>query len=211
MSLSLSLVIPCYNEEDVLDMFYSEISGVLKSYKEEFELIFVDDGSKDGTKRIIQNIAANDANVKYISFSRNFGKEAAMLAGLKFSKGAYVGILDADLQHPPEKIIDMIAALDSGEYDIAAARRVDRVGEAKLKSHFSRLFYKVINKLADIDIKEGAQDYRIMKRKVVESIINMPEYLKPACFLKLFNRIYQNRKIVTTLVNIGKVTSFHKI
>jgi len=174
--MELSLVIPCYNEEDVLDMFYTELTRVLKDYNKGYELIFVDDGSKDKSKQIIMDLADKDSSVKFISFSRNFGKEAAMLAGLRFSSGDKVGIMDADLQHPPECIIEMVKALDGDEYDIAAARRVDRTGEARTKSFFSRRFYTVMNKLADVDVKEGAQDFRIMKRKVVESIINMPEY-----------------------------------
>jgi len=174
--MNLSLIIPCYNENDVLDLFYDEVTKVMKLYGKEYELIFVDDGSTDGTKQKIINMALSDNAVKYISFSRNFGKEAAMLAGMKFSKGEYIGILDADLQHPPEFIIKMSEALDSGDYEIAAARRRDRSGEARIKSYFSKKFYKVINRLADIEIKDGAQDFRIMKKKVVESILNMPEY-----------------------------------
>ena len=174
--MNLSLIIPCYNEEDVINLFYDEVTSVLKSYDNAYELIFIDDGSKDKTMKKIKSMAEKDTSVKYISLSRNFGKEAAMLAGMKFAKGSYIGILDADLQHPPEIIPEMVAALKSGEYDIAAARRINRTGESPIKSIFSRLFYKVINKLADVDIKEGAQDFRIMKKKVVQSIIDMPEY-----------------------------------
>ena len=127
------------------------------------------------TLDLLHRFAAEDERVRYLSLSRNFGKESAMLAGMKYSTGDYVGILDADLQHSPELIPEMLGALEGG-YDIAAARRVDRSGEGKVKSAFSRAFYKVINKLSDVDIQEGAQDFRIMKRPVVEAILSMPEY-----------------------------------
>ncbi len=169
----LSCIIPCYNEEDVLLMFYDKITSTLKMI--DYELIFVNDGSKDNTLSIIEELSIKNNRVKYISFSRNFGKEAAMLSGLKMAQGENIAILDADLQHPPEKILEMLKALEEG-YDIAAARRVNRVGEGKIKSYFSKKFYKIINKLVDIEIQDGAQDFRIMKRKVVESIISMPEY-----------------------------------
>ncbi|HAQ64104.1 MAG TPA: glycosyltransferase, partial [Ruminococcaceae bacterium] len=139
-------------------------------------LIFVDDGSRDSTLEVIKSIAEKDSSVKYISFSRNFGKEAAMLAGLKMSRADFIGIIDADLQHSPELIPEMLKAVADEGYDIAAARRVDRSGEAKLKSAFSRAFYKLINRISDAQIEEGAQDFRIMSRKVVNAIISMPEY-----------------------------------
>ncbi len=169
----LSCIVPCYNEEDVLELFYQEITNELNGM--EYEIILVDDGSRDRTLEIIMELANHDERIKYVSFSRNFGKESAMLAGMKMSGGDYVAILDADLQHPPSKIKEMIQALEEG-YDVAATRRVNRNGEAKLKSYLSNKFYKVINRIIDIEIKEGAQDFRIMKRYVVESIINMPEY-----------------------------------
>jgi len=172
--LKLSLIIPCYNEEETIDLIYKEVCRVLDN---EFEMIFVNDGSKDNTIVKIKILSEIDNRVKYISFSRNFGKESAMLAGMKFATGDYICILDSDLQHPPSMIPDMVKALDEG-YDVAAARRTDRSGEAKLKSYFSRKFYSIINKLADVNIKEGAQDFRVMKRKVVDSIISMPEYFR---------------------------------
>ena len=173
---TVTLIVPCYNEKDVLPMFYREVSAVLEKCTDyAFTFLFVNDGSRDTTLLILRSLAEMDTRVKYISLSRNFGKESAMLAGMKYARTDYVGILDADLQHSPELIPDMLAALDSG-FDIAAARRVDRSGESKIKSAFSRGFYKVINKLSDVDIAEGAQDYRMMKRKVVEAILSMPEY-----------------------------------
>ena len=172
----LSLIIPCFNEEETINLIYKEICNVLEGQRE-FELLFINDGSKDNTLAEITKLAETDNRVKYISFSRNFGKEAAMLAGMKYATGDYICILDSDLQHPPSMIPDMIKALDEG-YDVAAARRTDRSGEAKIKSFFSAKFYSVINKLADVNIQEGAQDFRVMKRKVVESIISMPEYFR---------------------------------
>ena len=174
--MSLSLIIPCFNEEDVIVLLYREIIEVLDGHQG-LEMLFIDDGSKDNTLGEIIRLAKSDERVKYLSFSRNFGKEAAMLAGLKHSTGDYVCILDSDLQHPPGMIPDMLRALDEG-YDVAASKRTDRKGEARAKSYLSRKFYAIINKFADVNIKEGAQDFRIMKRKVVESIISMPEYFR---------------------------------
>jgi glycosyltransferase involved in cell wall biosynthesis len=174
--MKLSLIIPCYNEEETIGLIYNEIIKVLGEYHE-LEILFVNDGSRDNTLLEISKLAEHDRKVKFISFSRNFGKEAAMLAGMKYAAGDYICILDSDLQHPPSMIPDMIKALDEG-YDVAAARRTNRSGEAKVKSFFSHKFYSVINKLADVNIKEGAQDFRVMKRKVVESIISMPEYFR---------------------------------
>lgn len=172
--IMLSCIVPCYNEEDVLDLFYREITRQLQEI--DYEVIFIDDGSKDGTLEMIMELAEKDERIKYVSFSRNFGKESAMLAGLKMSQGEYIAILDADLQHPPSRIKDMLQALDEEGYDVAATRRTNRKGESKVKSYLSTKFYKIINKIIDIEIKEGAQDFRVMKRYVVDSIINMPEY-----------------------------------
>lgn len=175
IKMKLSLIVPCYNEEDVLELFYKELFNVLKEWQQKYEIIFIDDGSRDNTKQKIIMFAETDNHIKYISFSRNFGKESAMLAGMRFAQGEYIAILDADLQHHPSKLIDMIDALEEG-YDIAAARRIDRRGESKIKSLFSRKFYKVMNFMADVDIEEGAQDFRVMKRKVVQAVLNMNEY-----------------------------------
>lgn len=174
---TLEIIVPCYNEEEVIKIFYDTVAPIIKSVESvESSFIFVDDGSRDLTKEIIKQLSEKDSSVKYISFSRNFGKEAAMLAGLKMSKADFVGIIDADLQHSPELIPDMVKSVIDGEYDIAAARRTDRSGEAKIKSVFSRGFYKIINRISDANIEEGAQDYRIMSRKVVNAILSMPEY-----------------------------------
>lgn len=173
---TVDLIVPCYNESDVLPLFYNEVCGVIAQCPDyRFRLIFVNDGSRDDTLVQIQKLAQDDERVKYISLSRNFGKEAAMLAGMKYAQGDYIGILDADLQHEPALVIDMLAALEEG-YDVAAARRVDRSGESKVKSWFSKMFYKLGNRMIDIEIAHGAQDFRVMRRKVVEAIVSLPEY-----------------------------------
>ena len=174
---TLEFIVPCYNEEAVLNIFYDTVSPILNSLDGiKASFIFVDDGSRDNTVNIIRQLAERDKTVKYISFSRNFGKESAMLAGLKMSTADYVGIIDADLQHSPELIPEMVKSVNEEGYDIAAARRTDRKGEAKLKSAFARGFYKLINRISDANIEEDAQDYRVMTRKVVNAIISMPEY-----------------------------------
>ena len=173
----ISLIIPCYNEEGSLPILYEALCDVRKSDTADrnYEFIFVNDGSRDKTADIIRDLAANDKGVKYIFFSRNFGKEAAMYAGMEKAKGDYIAILDADMQDPPSLIPEMIKALDSGEYDIVAARRVTRKGEPKIRSWFARRFYKLINRMCDVEIADGARDFRLMKRGVVDSILSMKE------------------------------------
>lgn len=174
---TLELIVPCFNEEESLPVFYDTVSPILSSFENcEASFIFVDDGSRDNTLEVIRSLAFKDSRVKYVSFSRNFGKESAMLAGLRMSTADFVGIIDADLQHTPELIGDMLKAVTEEGYDIAAARRIDRKGEDKLKSAFSRSFYKLINRISDTEIEEGAQDFRVMSRKVVNAILSMPEY-----------------------------------
>ena len=178
---TLALVVPCFNEEDVLPYFYAETSKMISSISDAYttELVFVDDGSKDGTLKYLKDLAANDISVKYISFSRNFGKEAAMLAGMEYAvKADYVGILDADLQHSPDIIPVMLQAITEEGYDVAAARRSDREGESRFKSFLSGSFYKVINKISETKISESAQDFRVMKQEVVKSILAMPENIR---------------------------------
>ena len=170
----LSIVVPCFNEDESVGIFLEEIQKTLKDYN--FEVIYVNDGSSDNTLKYIKELASKNSNVKYISFSRNFGKESAIFAGLKYASGDYICLMDADLQHPPKLIPEMLeAVLDEG-YDVAAARRVSRKGEPKIKSFFSHRFYKVFNKISDIDMVEGATDYRIMTRQVVDSVLDLPEY-----------------------------------
>ncbi len=174
---TLDLIVPCYNEEEALPLFFSAVQDVLLQLTNtKTRLIFVDDGSTDNTLSVLRALCGSHENTCYISFSRNFGKEAAMLAGLRASTAEFVGILDADLQHSPQLLPEMLRALTEEGYDIAAARRETRTGEAKLKSGFSKLFYKIISRISDADIEAGAQDFRIMKRKVVNAVLQVPEY-----------------------------------
>jgi glycosyltransferase involved in cell wall biosynthesis len=176
----ISVVVPCYNEEEVLPMFYDKItevmSGMTEKYGTDYELMFVNDGSKDKTIEIFRELAQKDKRVRFVSFSRNFGKEAGMYAGLQNSKGDYVVVLDADLQHPPEFIPKMYEYVKDGEYDCATTRRVSRDGESPVRSWFARLFYKIINKISQTEIVDGAQDFRFMTRHMVDSILAMSEY-----------------------------------
>ncbi len=176
----ISVVIPCFNEEEALPYFYDAVtkqSDVMREkYAVDFEYIFVDDGSTDDTLSVVKEYAAKDGRVRYVSFSRNFGKEAAILAGLEAARGDYVSVMDADLQDPPELLGEMYETIVNEGYDCAAARRVTRRGEPKLRSLLSRLFYALIRKIAKADIADGARDYRLMTRKVVDAIISMREY-----------------------------------
>ena len=173
----LSVVVPCYNEEKALPFFYEEICKVVKEIKNlDYELIFIDDGSTDNTLNIIKAYSKLNKKSKYISFSRNFGKEAAMIAGLEHSKGDYVTLMDADLQDPPSLLPKMYEILLKEDYDVVGTRRVTRKGEPKIRSFFARKFYRIINKLSKIEMVDGARDYRLMKRKVVDAIISMKEY-----------------------------------
>lgn len=175
----LSVIVPCYNEEAVLPAFYDEITKVAAGcVNYDFEFLFVNDGSRDNTQNIVESFAENDSRVKYISFSRNFGKEAAMLAGLENCTGDFAGFIDADLQHSPDLIPEMLKAVDEEGFDVAACRRVDRKGEQKFKSMLSESFYKVVNKISETYIDDGAQDYRIMNRNVVDSILAMKENIR---------------------------------
>lgn len=176
----LSIVVPCYNEQEALPYFYKEICRVAEEMKAshgaDFEFIFVDDGSKDKTLSIARELHKQDARVRYISFSRNFGKEAGILAGLEAAKGDYVAMMDADLQDPPALLPQMLDALLEEDYDCAATRRTNRKGEPPIRSFFARMFYKIINRLSDADIVDGARDYRLMRRRMVDAILALPEY-----------------------------------
>ena len=176
----LSIVVPCYNEQEALPYFYKEICRVAEEMKSshgaDFEFIFVDDGSKDKTLSIARELHRQDAQVRYISFSRNFGKEAGILAGLEAAKGDYVAMMDADLQDPPALLPRMLDALLTEDYDCAATRRTTRKGEPPIRSFFARMFYRIINRLSDADIVDGARDYRLMRRRMVDAILALPEY-----------------------------------
>ncbi len=172
----ITIIVPCYNEESGLAFFYEEVSKVLKSIGLQYEILFIDDGSKDKTLEIIKSKAKEDNKVKYISFSRNFGKEAAMYAGFCNAEGDYVAVMDADMQDPPSLLPQMVEILESGEYDSVATRRITREGEPIIRSWFARQFYKLINKISDADIVDGARDFRLMKREMVDVIVSMSEY-----------------------------------
>ena len=175
----LSAIVPCYNEQENIFDFYDEFmknEPFFKSQDVDFELIFVDDGSKDETVARVKELNARDARVHLISFSRNFGKESAMYAGLNSSKGDYVVIMDCDLQDPPALLPDMYRAIVEEGYDSVATRRVSRKGEPPIRSFFARQFYKIINKMTKAEIVDGARDYRLMSRQFVDSILSMGEY-----------------------------------
>lgn len=174
----LSVIVPCYNEEENVHYFYEELMKNQPFFDEkklEVEIIYVDDGSKDGTVMEVKKLAQKDARVKMVSFSRNFGKEAAIYAGFQKADGDYVVMMDADLQDPPSLLPEMFSYMEKG-YDSVATRRVSRKGEPKIRSFFARLFYKLMNKISKADIVDGARDYRLMTRQVVDSILAMGEY-----------------------------------
>ncbi len=176
----VTIIVPCYNEEAALPFFLEAIqkteAEMTAAYGCGFELLFVNDGSKDGTLSVLRQFAKETPNVRYLSFSRNFGKEAAMYAGLREAKGDYVVIMDADLQHPPAMLPEMYEGLQSGQYDCVAARRESRKGEPPIRSFFARCFYKLINRISDTEIVDGACDFRMMTRQMVDAIVSMGEY-----------------------------------
>lgn len=177
MKKLLSIVVPCFNEEPALKSFYEVVDKVSREMSElDFEFVFVDDGSRDGTLKEIEKLREGDKRVKFVSFSRNFGKEAALLAGLDYANGDYVATMDADLQDPPALLPEMYEAIKDGEYDCVATRRVTREGEPPIRSFFARIFYRLINKMSKIEMVDGARDYRLMTRQMVDAIISMREY-----------------------------------
>lgn len=178
--MMVSIIVPCYNEEAALPYFLEAIrkteAEMTAAWGCTFELVFVDDGSRDGTLAALRAAAREDPGVRYLSFSRNFGKEAAMYAGLQHARGEYVAIMDADLQHPPEMLKAMYQGLESGAYDCVAARRESRKGEPRVRSFFARCFYKLINRISDTEIVDGACDFRMMRRRMVDAILSLGEY-----------------------------------
>lgn len=173
----ISIVVPCYNEEAVLRLFHAELSRIRSEMPgTTFDILFVDDGSEDETREIITGIHLADPSVRYISFSRNFGKEAALLAGLESATGAHVAVMDADLQDPPSLLPAMYQAVLSGHYDCAAARRVSRKGEPPIRSLLAGVFYRIMSGITDAQIVEGARDFRLMSRKMVNAILAVKEY-----------------------------------
>ena len=172
----ISVVVPCYNEEEALPFLFAELERLRESMRKvRFEFILVDDGSRDRTRELLARGHADDADFKYISFSRNFGKEAALLAGLDASKGDFVSVMDADLQDPPSLLPEMFEAVAGGEYDCAATRRVTRKGEPAIRSLCARLFYKIMAKISDAHVVDGARDFRLMSRQMVDAILSLRE------------------------------------
>ena len=191
----LSIVVPCYNEDKVINIFYENLKKVVKQFEDkyEYEIVFIDDGSKDETFSKMKEIRKKDDNIKIISFSRNFGKESGIYAGLSNSTGDLVVVMDSDLQHPPEIILEMLKYIEEG-YDTVATRRKNRKGEPAFKNFCARMFYKLINKFMEIKLKEGVQDFRMMKRNVVDSILSLNEYNR---FSKgIFNWVGFNSKYI---------------
>lgn len=172
----ISLIIPCYNEQEALPLFYKEASKVLSNMRCDHEFLFINDGSRDGTLEIMKKLAAEDPHVFYYSFSRNFGKESAMYAGLCNARGDYVAVMDADMQDPPSLLPEMVRILETGEYDSVATRRADRAGEPPVRSWFARRFYSLINRISDADIVDGARDFRLMTRDMKDAVLAMGEY-----------------------------------
>ena len=174
--MKLSLIIPCYNEEAAAPIFHREATEVLRGMDAEYEMLFINDGSQDQTLAVLRSLAAQDPHVTYLSFSRNFGKEAAMYAGFCNAKGDYVAVMDADMQDPPSLLPQMMELLASGEYDSVATRRTTRKGEPVIRSWFAGKFYQLINKISNADIVDGSRDFRLMRREMAEAIVSMGEY-----------------------------------
>lgn len=173
----ISLIVPCYNEEQALPFLYKEIVKLSEEMPEqEFEFIFINDGSKDKTLSLLKELQQSDDRVHYVSFSRNFGKEAGIYAGLKEATGDYVSLVDADLQDPPSLIKEMYESLKNEDFDCVATRRIDRKGEPPVRSFFAKQFYKLINKISDTEVVDGARDFRLMTRQMVDAILDMGEY-----------------------------------
>jgi len=171
----ISIVVPCYNEEEAIPLFYDSVQGVLKTMETEAELWFVNDGSRDGSLAQMKALHEQDPRVHYLSFSRNFGKESAMYAGLEAAAGDYVAVMDVDLQDPPALLPEMLQTIETGEFDCVATRRVTRKGEPKLRSFFARRFYHLINKISKTEVVDGARDFRLMTRQMVDAILSLKE------------------------------------
>lgn len=173
----ITIVVPCYNEEKALPYYYNKMREIMSKMEYvDFEIILVNDGSTDETAIEMKKLAQKDDRIKYILLSKNFGKEAAMYAGFEYSKGDYIAIMDADLQDPPDLLEDMYNEIKNGEYDCVATRRTTRKGEPPIRSFFARMFYKLINKISKTEMVDGARDYRLMTRQMLNSIVNMKEY-----------------------------------
>ncbi|MGX7352827.1 glycosyltransferase family 2 protein [Enterococcus canis] len=174
--MKISVVVPCYNEEESLPYFYEAVETVRKEMAVEFEYIFVNDGSKDRTLAVLRDLQQANQNVHYLSFSRNFGKEPGLYAGLQHATGDFVTVMDADLQDPPELLPQMLQLIQEKDIDCVGTRRVDRTGEPPIRSFFARMFYKLVNKIADTEMVDGARDFRLMTRQMVDAILELTEY-----------------------------------
>lgn len=173
----ISAIVPCFNEEEAIPYFYDAMEKVRKEMGEQFEYIFVNDGSKDGTLTVLRQLSGQDRAVRYLSFSRNFGKEAALYAGLQAAQGELVTVMDVDLQDPPEMLMEMKAMLDGNpDLDCIGTRRVSRDGEPPIRSFFAKLFYKLMNKISQVEVVDGARDFRLMRRHMVDAILSVSEY-----------------------------------
>lgn len=173
----ISVIVPCFNEEETIHYFYQAMEKVRIKMNEEFEYIFVNDGSKDSTLSILRSLSVQDRSVSYLSFSRNFGKEAALFAGLELANGHLVTVMDADLQDPPEMLMEMKQMLDdNSDLDCVGTRRVSRDGEPLIRSFFATLFYKLMNKISQVEVVDGARDFRLMRRHMVDAILSVSEY-----------------------------------
>ena len=171
----ISIIIPCYNEEEAIPLFYNALRDVLQGMQTEAELWFINDGSRDGTLKRIKALRERDPRVHYVSFSRNFGKEAAMYAGLEAATGEYIAVMDVDLQDPPSLLPEMLHAIETEDFDCVATRRVTRKGEPALRSFFARQFYRLINRISKTEVVDGARDFRLMTRQMVEAILSLKE------------------------------------
>lgn len=173
----LSIVVPCYNEQDTIIPYITRMTDIEKLLPNlTFEYWFVNDGSKDNTLNVLKEATISSNKYNYLSFSRNFGKESALYAGLEHARGDYITVMDVDLQDPPELLPKMVELIEQGEHDCIGTRRVTRAGEPKIRSFFAKQFYKIINKISDVEIVDGARDYRLMSRQMVDAILELKEY-----------------------------------
>ena len=175
--MTISIIVPCFNEEESLPLFYAEMEKIKSQIDDNFEYIFVNDGSKDRTLQVLRDLNQADKNVHYLSFSRNFGKEAALYAGLKHATGDLVTVMDADLQDPPELLLTMKSMLEKNpDLDCVGTRRTTRDGEPPIRSFFAKMFYKLINKISQVEMVDGARDFRLIRRQMVDAILEVSEY-----------------------------------
>lgn len=172
----ISVIVPCFNEEEAIPLFFAEMEKTKKEIAHDFEYIFINDGSKDKTLEVLRELARKHKTVRYISFSRNFGKEAALYAGLQASKGDLVTVMDVDLQDPPELLPQMVEMIETTDIDCVGTRRADRKGEPPIRSFFAKKFYQLINRISDTEMVDGARDYRLMTRQMVDAILELTEY-----------------------------------